>query len=167
MMLANFGSALAFPKLAQRFGGNARLLAAMMGTTLVGMTWLSQVSPSAPYLTSVALPMILIGWGGGGSVPALTSLGIVGVRPADAGAASGLVNVAHQIGGSLGLAVLFVVSASAGATSLDPKAALAQRVTTALVGATVALALGLAMVLLVIARVGVPAARTRIQKARE
>jgi hypothetical protein len=36
----------------------------------------------------------------------LTTLGISGVDPKDAGAASGVVNVSQQVGGSLGLAIL-------------------------------------------------------------
>jgi hypothetical protein len=39
----------------------------------------------------------------------LTSAGLAGVEPADAGAASGLVNVTQQVGAALGLAVLVTV----------------------------------------------------------
>ena len=39
-------------------------------------------------------------------------LGMAGVDPADTGAASGLLNTAHQIGGSIGLALLTVVFAA-------------------------------------------------------
>ena len=41
----------------------------------------------------------------------LTSAGIAGVAPADAGAASGLLNVAQQLGASLGLGILITVFA--------------------------------------------------------
>jgi len=40
-----------------------------------------------------------------------------GVAPADNGAASGLVNTAHQLGGSIGLALLTVVFAGSGGTA--------------------------------------------------
>ena len=39
----------------------------------------------------------------------LTTAGLAGVEPADAGAASGLVNVTQQVGAALGLAVLVTV----------------------------------------------------------
>lgn len=51
----------------------------------------------------------------------------------DAGAASGLVNVVHQLAGSLGLSILVVVFAAAGSSALDGRELLANR--------TVALAL--------------------------
>jgi hypothetical protein len=49
----------------------------------------------------------------GVAIGPLTTAGIRGVAPADAGAASGLVNVAHQVGGSLGLGILITVFAGA------------------------------------------------------
>jgi hypothetical protein len=49
----------------------------------------------------------------------LTQAGLAGVEPADAGAASGLVNVTQQVGAALGLAVLVtVLSAAAGHAQL-------------------------------------------------
>ena len=50
----------------------------------------------------------------------------------DAGAAAGLVNVAHQLGGSRGLAILVVVFAAAGSATLDARHLLAHRVATSL-----------------------------------
>jgi EmrB/QacA subfamily drug resistance transporter len=149
MMLANFCGALVVPRLAPRVGG-ARLLAAATVTASIGMAWLSRISPGAPYLTSAALPMLLVGVGGGACLAPLTASGIAGVAPADAGAASGLVNVAHQIGGSLGLAVLLVVSTSATPDSLDATARVVHEVGAALVGGTVLLALALVVVLALI-----------------
>lgn len=52
----------------------------------------------------------LIGAGQGGSLGPPTAGGLTGVAPADAGAAGGVTNVAHQVGGSLGLPVLIAVS---------------------------------------------------------
>ena len=78
------------------------------------MAWLSLVHPGSTYLTAIALPMILIGAGQGLAFAPLTSAGISGVQAEDAGAASGLVNTAHQLGSALGLGILVAVSAGAG-----------------------------------------------------
>jgi len=47
-------------------------------------------------------PMVLIGAGQGLAFAPLTTFGIAAVRGEDAGAASGLVNTAHQLGMALG-----------------------------------------------------------------
>jgi hypothetical protein len=72
--------------------------------------------------------MILIGLGQGLCLAPLTAAGIVGVNAEDAGAASGMVNVAHQLGGSLGLAVLVTLAAVAGHATADARELLAHRV---------------------------------------
>jgi EmrB/QacA subfamily drug resistance transporter len=146
MTVVNFGVATVFPRLARRFG-NAPALVAGVALTLAGMGWLAQVDATSPYLTGVALPMVLIGAGQGLAFTPLTSFGLSGVRSEDAGAASGLVNTAHQLGMGTGLAIL--VAASAGAVDLTT------RVATALTWGTGLLALCLVVVLAVI----VPAQR--------
>jgi predicted MFS family arabinose efflux permease len=151
MTLANFAVALAVPQLTRRFD-NGRLLAAGVAVTLIGMAWLSRLDADSPYLTGVALPMVLIGIGQGGALGPLTAAGIAGVAPEDAGAASGLVNVAHQLGGSLGLGVLVTVFAAAGSAALDARDLLAYRVATALTAGTVMLVLALAVVVALIVR---------------
>jgi MFS family permease len=151
MTVANFAVAVAVPRLTHRFG-NARLLIAGLALTLLGMAWLSRVSVNSAYLGSVALPMILIGIGQGGTLSPLTGSGIAGVAPEDAGAASGLVNVAHQLGGSLGLSVLVVVFAAATSVGADPRSQLAHRVATALSAGTGLLALALIIVIAFIPR---------------
>ena len=125
--LPNFAAALAVPKLTKRLG-NGRVLAAGLATALVGMAWLSRVSADTHYLIGVALPMVLIGIGQGISLGPLTVAGVAGVATEDAGAASGAVNAAHQLGGSLGLAVLVVVFAAAGSGTLDAQELLAHRI---------------------------------------
>jgi EmrB/QacA subfamily drug resistance transporter len=152
MTVANFIVAVRVPQLTRRFGSNGRLLAAGLAITLVGMAWLSRLSADTSYLTGIALPMVLIGIGQGGSLGPLTASGIVGVRAEDAGAASGLVNVAHQLGGSLGLGILVTVAAGAGSVGIGPADLLADRVSTALTGSAVMLALALGVVLLLVVR---------------
>ncbi|MET1042565.1 MAG: hypothetical protein ABWX59_00425 [Microbacteriaceae bacterium] len=45
--------------------GNAVLLATGLAVTLAGIAWLSQITAATPYLTGVALPMVLLGVGQG------------------------------------------------------------------------------------------------------
>ena len=151
--LPNFAAAMAVPVLTRKLG-NARLLAGSLLFTLIGMAWLSRVSADSAYLTGVALPMILIGIGQGGALAPLTSAGVAGVAPEDAGAASGVVNVAHQLGGSLGLAVLVVVFAAANAAALNGHELLAHRIAAALTVGTLMLALALALVIVLIVQPG-------------
>lgn len=67
------------------------------------------------YWLAVAVPMLLIGIGQGLVMSPLTVGGVAGVPADDSGAASGVVNTMHQIGGAAGLA--FVSSMVAGITS--------------------------------------------------
>src|SRR4051812_30085729 len=153
MSLVNFVVALAIPRLRTRVP-DAVLLAGGAALTLVGMTWLSRAGIGDAYLTSVALPMVLVGGGQGLAFAPLTTSGIAGVAPRDAGAASGLVNTAHQLGMALGLAVLSAVAAGAGAGLTGP-AAVVEHVGAALTAGSVLLAVALLVVLVVL----VPAAR--------
>ncbi len=79
--------------------------------------------------------MVFVGFGQGAAMAPLTSSGIAGVEAEDVGAASGTVNVAHQLGSSLGLALLVALAAltsTTGATRL----AIAERTAHALQGGT-------------------------------
>ncbi|WP_211462781.1 MFS transporter [Collimonas silvisoli] len=150
--LMNFAVAMMVPRLAQRFG-NSRLLVGGLAISVIGMTWLAQVTADTSYLTGIALPMLLIGAGQGASLSPLTVAGVAGVAAEDAGAASGLVNVAHQLGGSLGLATLIVVFASAGGAGIsDSRVDLAHRIATVMSAGAVLLALALIISLFSIAR---------------
>jgi EmrB/QacA subfamily drug resistance transporter len=165
MTIANFAVAVAVPRLTQGLG-NGRLLAGGLTVTLIGMAWLSRLSADTWYFTGVALPMVLIGIGQGASLSPLTASGIAGVGPEDAGAAAGLVNVAHQIGGSLGLGVLVVVFATAYPGTLEPHALLAQRVAVALTAGTGMLLLALIVVVALIVRPALPQASTQPGSSR-
>lgn len=147
--LVNFAVALMVPRLTRRFG-NARLLAFGVAVSAVGMAWLGQVGPDTAYLFGVALPMVLIGAGQGATLSPMTVVGVAGVSPQDAGAASGLVNVAHQLGGTLGLSLLVVVFAAAsghGGAAGDARAELAHRIAASLTASSVLLALAFAVVI--------------------
>lgn len=149
MTAVNFAVATTFPRIARRCG-EAPLLVVGVALTLLGTGWLAQVDAGSSYLPAVALPMVLIGAGQGLAFAPLTDFGLVGVRAADAGAASGLVNTAHQLGMATGLAIL--VAASADAADLSAQVATALWWGTGL----------LALCLLVVVTVVLPAQR-RVQ----
>jgi sugar phosphate permease len=107
--------------------------------------------------------MLLIGAGQGVALGPLTIAGVAGVAPEDAGAASGVVNVAHQIGATLGLSILVVVFATVGTGSLGAREALSQRIASAYTGGTVMLALALILVQLLIVRPAKPVPKNQTQ----
>jgi EmrB/QacA subfamily drug resistance transporter len=156
MTLAMFAMVRAVPRISARIG-DGPMLAGGLSVALVGMVWLSRLAVETPYISGVALPMVVLGLGMGAAFAPLTAAGLSGVGPTDAGAASGLVNVAHQLGGSLGLGMLVTVFASAQHAGADatPFAArddLAQAVATALTGSAILLAVALVAVVLTIWR---------------
>ncbi len=140
MTLVNFAVALQVPKLTRRFT-NGSLLAFGLALTCLGLAWLSRVDVSASYWTGVALPMVLIGVGQGCALSPLTVAGMAGVEERDAGAASGVVNVAHQLGLSLGLSVSVVAFASASNAVAGARVALSHGVSAALTTGSAMLAL--------------------------
>lgn len=157
MTVVNFGVALLVPRLTRRFG-NSALLAAGIAVTAVGMFWLSRVGVDSDYVRAVALPMVLIGAGQGLAFAPLTAAGIAGVSAADAGAASGLINAAHQLGGSLGLGILVALAASA-PDAAESVAGTAERVSLALTGGGVLLGLALAVAVAFVVGLRSPALR--------
>ena len=78
-----------------------------------GLAWLSQVSVDSGYLDGVLGPMLLFGLGMGLLFVPLTIVAVSGVAPQEAGAASSLLNVTQQVGGSLGLSILVTVFGTA------------------------------------------------------
>lgn len=135
MTLVNFVVAIAIPRLVARFGGRMPLVIGILITAL-GMLWLSRLGTDSSYVTGVALPMILIGAGQGLAFAPMTTFGIADATAQDAGAASGVVNTFHQVGMSLGLAVLVAVAGASGAGATGD-AALAAEVSGALTASTV------------------------------
>ena len=110
--LVNFAAALSGPRLIARFGSGA-VLSISLAASLIGFAGLALITPDSGFWLGLMLPMVFLGFGQGGALAPLTAAGITGAAASDAGAASGLVNVAHQIGSSLGLAVLISVAAPA------------------------------------------------------
>lgn len=147
--------AMFVPQLISRFGRNRVLIAGMV-TGIVAMGWLSRAGVGSNYWTAVALPMLLIGISQGLTLSPLTSSGVARVGHGDAGAASGAVNVAHQIGSAVGLSVLIAIAAI-GSAGLRGVELTAYRASHAFDTGTIMLVLALAVALFTI----VPAAARR------
>ncbi|WP_092804964.1 MFS transporter [Rhodococcus globerulus] len=141
MTLVQFASSLFVSRLTNRFG-NAALIVTGLAIVLAGMLWITQLTSESPFLTGAVGPLVLIGLGQGIVFGPLTGAGIAGARAKDAGAASGLVNTAHQLGSTLGVAIL--TSVAAGATTLQA------RVTDAYAGGAAMLGIALVTVLILI-----------------
>jgi EmrB/QacA subfamily drug resistance transporter len=97
--------------LVERVGAHRLMIIGITFST-TGMLWLTQLGEHSGYLSLVG-PLLVFGLGNGLAFVPLTTAALDGVEPQDAGAASGLVNVMQQLGGSLGLAVLVTVFGSA------------------------------------------------------
>lgn len=115
MTLSSFAIAFFVPRLSRKFG-DTPFLAGGLATVAIGTIWLSQFSDGGSYLLQIALPMLLVGVGQGASTIRLTSAGIAGVSPEDAGVASGLVTTHVQLGNSLVLSVLIAVAGTVAAS---------------------------------------------------
>jgi EmrB/QacA subfamily drug resistance transporter len=162
MTLVMFSMGRILPRIADRLTP-MQLMIGGLALALAGIGWLSRISDGTAYFPEIALPLVLLGLGMGTAFAPLTAAGMAGVAPRDAGAASGLVNVAQQLGGSLGLGILVTVFASAsrhaadnpiaGATAaLQARHDLAHAVSAALTGSTIFLALALGVVVFLMRR---------------
>ncbi|MDX6243593.1 MAG: hypothetical protein QOE76_1316 [Frankiales bacterium] len=104
-------SQLSARTLMAKVGGKALMIGGI-STSTVGVLMLTQLSASSGYPLILAA-LLLFGTGNGLAFVPLTMTSLAGVDPADAGAASGLVNVMQQVGGALGLSVLVTIFGTA------------------------------------------------------
>lgn len=156
MTVLTFAASLALPRLVRALGNGPVLVAAFLAMA-IGLVWLARAGVGGDYLSVIAAPMLLIGIGNGLGLGPLTGAAMRGVAPEDSGAASGLVNVAHQLGGTLGLAALITVFAAAMRGISAPDAALAQGITAGLHGSAILAVIGLILSLMLI----IPSERRR------
>jgi EmrB/QacA subfamily drug resistance transporter len=175
MTLVMFGTVRTVPRLIGRFGDTRVLIAGLL-LGAGGMAWLSRLGIDSAYASQIAPPLVLLGLGMGMALAPLTTAGIAGVAPADAGAASGVVNAAQQLGGSLGLSVLVTVFASASRSGLAHPApgasalrnahdALAHAVASSITGSAILLLAGLAVVVITVLPAQVRGARVLAEAA--
>jgi len=96
--------------LVTRIGFKITLVIGMLFIT-AGLLWFSQVSAhGGTYVGDVLFPSLLAAVGLGFAFVPVTIAAVTGIRPDQAGLASGLVNTAQQVGGALGLAILVAVA---------------------------------------------------------
>jgi EmrB/QacA subfamily drug resistance transporter len=96
-------------QLVTRIGFKPTLIAGMLFIA-AGLLWFSRVSPGGSYLGDVLFPSLLAAIGLGFSFVPVTIGALAGVKPDDAGLASGLINTSQQVGGALGLAILAAIA---------------------------------------------------------
>jgi MFS family permease len=97
-------------RLTARFGAR-RLLVAGIAMITLPLAALSAIPAHAGYVTWLLPAMLVFGAGGGLTLPAVTTLGMVGATDADAGVISGMFNTAQRAGGALGVALLTSLAA--------------------------------------------------------
>jgi predicted MFS family arabinose efflux permease len=99
------------------------LMLAGIGTATVSLLMFSQIQADTSY-PQILVGLVLLGLGSGTSLVSLTTASLADVAPADAGAASGVVNLIQQVGAALGLAVLVtVMDAATGRAQLTARSA--------------------------------------------
>jgi EmrB/QacA subfamily drug resistance transporter len=99
------------PRLVQKIGYRPILIVAPLLVS-AGLFWLSHIPVNGSFWTDVAPGMSLLALGMGSTFVSVTIAATSGVPKHEAGLASGLLNTAQQVGGSLGLAVLTGIATS-------------------------------------------------------
>jgi len=116
-------SLLVAARLVARFGAKRTLLSGLLLMS-AGLLLLSRAPVTASYALDVMPALVLMGFGAGLIFMPSVLLAMSGVRSEESGLASGVANVAIQIGAAVGVAVLASVSAANTVTQLGRGVAL-------------------------------------------
>jgi EmrB/QacA subfamily drug resistance transporter len=111
MTVAMFALIRTVPRLLPRLGAKTMITAGLL-LCLGAMLWLSGLSAHTGY-GGVLGPMLLIGVGMGVATVPLSVTILTGIAPAEAGAASGMLQTMQWVGSAVGLSVLVAVFGSA------------------------------------------------------
>jgi len=98
-------------QLVTRLGVKPVLVVGMLMLT-AGLLYFTQVSAGGSYVRDLLPGFLVIGVGIGFSFVPIAIAALAGVKPAEAGLASGLINTSQQIGGALGIAALSTIATS-------------------------------------------------------
>ncbi|MBE6080309.1 MAG: MFS transporter [Veillonella sp.] len=111
MTIPQFMTALQVPRLSQYWKQSTIM---MVGSALIllGLVATALIDIEQGYVLAVALPMIPLGMGQAMVITTVTSAGIFDTPKELAGAASGITNTMHQIGGPIGLSIIVGLNAS-------------------------------------------------------
>ncbi|XBB66708.1 MFS transporter [Nocardioides sp. WV_118_6] len=83
-----------------------------LALTAIGIGWFATIDVDGGFVGNLLGPSIVASVGLGACFVTATMVGTSGVDPAEAGLASGVLNAARQIGGSIGLAILVTIADS-------------------------------------------------------
>jgi MFS family permease len=83
-----------------------------MAATTGGLVYFTQVSVDGSYLADLLPGFLLVALGIGFAFVPISIGALAGIKPAEAGLASGLINTSQQIGGALGIAALSTIATS-------------------------------------------------------
>src|SRR6516165_2538670 len=108
VLSANLSNVVLLPRL-----GPKPLVPAGMLLAAGGLVWLTRIGVHSSYASAVLGPLMLAGLGFGFTIAPSMNTGTFGVAPQDAGVASATLNTGQQIGGSIGVALLNTIFASA------------------------------------------------------
>jgi hypothetical protein len=138
-------------QLMPRAGARTLLLTGLLLAS-AGQLLLLRTTVDGSYLTQLLPCLILIGSGYGLSLVPLVTAAVSGLRQGEAGAGSGLINTAQQVGGAIGIAALATIATARFETALAtsaPREAMVIAFHTAwLLGAALTLAAALLALLL-------------------
>ena len=84
-----------------------------MSIMAVGMVLFTRLDVDSSYAPEILLPLIVLGFGMGSTMPAAMQTATLGVDRQYAGVASAMVNTSQQVGGSIGVALLNTLAATA------------------------------------------------------
>lgn len=127
LTICTFWGAVKVPQLVKKYGDYKTLFAEII-LMVAGFSMLVFTDAKRGY-PALGIAMVFIGFGQGLGMSPLTNLGINGIGKDNAGAAAGVVNAVHQIGGAPGLAVMVRLSEHAA----DAEHAFKMSITAALV----------------------------------
>jgi EmrB/QacA subfamily drug resistance transporter len=113
LVSSNLSSVVLLPRLGPRI-----LIAAGMLLGAGGMAYLTQVTVTSGYVSSVLPALLILGLGFGMIFAPAINTATAGVRREDSGVASALVNTMQQVGGSIGTSALSTIALTATATYL-------------------------------------------------